>query len=394
MQKKRLYTYIGAAVALILILVYGFMPRSVPVEVAEVSRGPLKVTIVEEGITRVRERYTMSAPSAGYLQRVLLKAGDAVKKGDTLATLEPLKPRALDARSRAEAEARLKSAEAALKSATEKASAIETSFNKAASDFERMKKLHKEDLASESDFENAESLYKRLMAEKKSATYEVDAVKGELEAAKAVLYTKANNGKAATELKLRAPSDGRVLKIFLESEGPVTEAQPIIEIGDTSSLEVSTDVLSEESVKIKPGMPVIFDHWGGVPLVGKVRVVEPGGFTKISALGVEEQRVNIISDITSPAETWQSLGDGYRVETSFVTWEGKNILQLPSSAIFRHENEEAVFVYEKGKARLRAVKTGHTNGLFAEALSGINEGERVIRHPSDKVFDGAPVKQR
>jgi HlyD family secretion protein len=199
----------------------------------------------------------------------------------------------------------------------------------------------------------------------------------------------------AEKVVIRAPISGNVLKIDHESEGVVREGQALIEIGDPRELEVEVDVLSADAVKIKPGTPVLFERWGGkVPLKGKVRVIEPAGFTKISALGVEEQRVLVISDIISPPGEWEQLGDGYRVEASFILWEDDRVLQVPASALFRYNDGWAVFVAKNKRAELREVKFGYRNGLSAEITSGLSEGEIVITHPDSSIQDGTTVRLR
>lgn len=194
---------------------------------------------------------------------------------------------------------------------------------------------------------------------------------------------------------VRTPVGGRILKLHHESEGVVNAGEPIVDIGDPSQLEVETEVLSADAVNIGPGTTVLFERWGGdAPLEGKVKTVEPAAFTKISSLGVEEQRVLVIADITSLPESWQRLGDRYRVEAGFIIWEGKNVLQIPASALFRKGEGWAAFVMKNGKAHLREVKVGHRNGLAAEIISGISEGETVIIHPDDSIRDGSRVKVR
>ena len=199
----------------------------------------------------------------------------------------------------------------------------------------------------------------------------------------------------AERIPVYSPITGRVLKVAHECEGPVRTGAPLLEVGDPSALEIEVDVLSADAVKIKPGMQVLFDRWGGEgSLEGVVRTIEPVGFTKISALGVEEQRVLVISDFTSPREKWQRLGDGYRVEARFVLWHEDKVLQIPASSLFRYNEGWAVFVIDNGRAKRREVKVGERNGLTAQIIEGVKEGVRVINHPSDEVEDGRRVKVR
>lgn len=194
---------------------------------------------------------------------------------------------------------------------------------------------------------------------------------------------------------IRSPVSGKVLKLHRESEGVVNAADPLIDIGDPRSMEIKAEILSADAVKIKKGTTVIFERWGGEKaLSGRVRVVEPAGFTKVSSLGVEEQRVLVIADFTSPVDLWEGLGDAYRLDASFIIWEGQNVLQVPASALFRKGETWALFTIEKKRVRLRQVEIGHRNGLIAEIVSGLKEGEMVVSHPDDEVKEGARVKVR
>jgi HlyD family secretion protein len=380
----------------ILAIVWAFLPRPVPVETATVSRGPLQVAVEEEGKTRLRDRFVVSAPVAGYARRVGLEVGDPVRKGQALATLEPLRAEALDPRARAIAEARVATAEATLRAAEERvreASAVE---EYAGARLERTRKLAEAGLTPRDTLEQVESESKRAHAEKGSAGEAADAARHELEAAKAAL-TRAGEpgGKDREKVVVRSPVAGRILAVRHESEGVVPAGTALLEVGDPGRLEVEVDVLSADAVRIYPGTPVRFERWGGeVPLEGKVRVVEPVGFTKISALGVEEQRVLVIVDFTSPRERWRKVGDGYRLEASFILWEEKDVLQVPAGAVFRSGDRFAVYVVEKGRAKVRPVEVGKRNGLAAQVLSGLAEGETVVLHPGDTVSDGRKVRPR
>ena len=379
-----------------LAIVWAFLPRPVPVETATVSTGPLRITVEEEGKTRLRERFVVSAPVAGYARRVGLDVGDPVAKGQALATLEPLRAEALDPRARAVAEARVATAEASLRAAGERVREAAAVEEYAAARLERTRKLAEAGLTPRDTLEQVESESKRARAERGSAVEAADAARHELDAAKAAL-TRAGEpeGKDRGKVAVRSPVAGRVLAVRHESEGVVPAGTPLLEVGDPGRLEVEVDVLSADAVRIHPGTPVRFERWGGeVPLEGKVRVVEPVGFTKISALGVEEQRVLVIVDFTSPRERWRKVGDGYRMEASFVLWEEKDVLQVPAGAVFRSGDRFAVYVVEKGRAKVRPVETGKRNGLAAQVLSGVAEGETVVLHPGDTVSDGRKVRPR
>jgi HlyD family secretion protein len=382
------------AMAVAAALAWGFWPGPVPVEGVPVVRAPLRVTVEEEGRTRVKDRFVISAPVAGYLQRIQLEVGDAVTQGQTLAVMEPLRSEVLDPRSRARAEAQVAAAQAALKSAEEQVVSARAEDIYAQAEYRRKQKLLKDALISQDDLDQAQTLARQAVAARRSAEFAVEVARFDLEAAQTALqYSVSGDGVEELEtVKLRAPVASRVLAIHHESEGVVVTGEDLLEIGDPAALEVAVDVLSADAVRIRPGGAVEFRRWGGEQsLDGVVRVVEPTGFTKISALGVEEQRVWVIADITSPREQWQQLGDGYRVEAHFILWEGQDVLQVPASALFHHGDGWAVFAIRGGKARRVAVQTGHSNGLVTQVLSGIEAGEVVIAHPDDRVEDGVRV---
>lgn len=378
-------------------VIYGFMPGPVSVDTATAVRGPLRVAIEEEGRTRVKDRFVISAPVAGFAARIELEAGDAVAKGAVVAMLEPLRAQALDPRTRAEAEARLSAAQADLRAAGERVDSAKADAEYAASELGRTKALHEKGFASKDDLESAQASARRTAAELRSAQFNAKVAAFKVQEARSALrYAAAENrGARHRRVSVRTPVEGRVLKVYHKSEGVVPGGAELIEVGDPAALEVEVDLLSRDSVRVGPGTRVLLERWGGAPaLEGRVRVVEPQAFTKVSALGVEEQRVHVISDIVSPRDMWERLGDGYRVDASFVVWEGEDVLQVPTSALFRHGEGWAVFVVERGKARLRAVEAGHRSGLQAEILSGLKKGETVITHPDRSVEDGTRVKKR
>lgn len=388
---------IAVFAAVILALLYGFMPKPVPVDLARSARGPMDMTIEEEGKTRVKDRFVVSAPVSGYMRRIDLKVGDAVAKGQRLAVLEPLRSAALDPRSRAEAEAAVSAARSVVNSSGERARAAAADSGYYRNNLARQKKLYESGYIAREIYEQAEADAARSEANRLAAESAVNTARAELSRAEATLRHPAAEGAADRQriVAVTAPVDGRVLKLQRESEGSVNAGDPLIDIGDPGRLEVKVEALSADAVLIRPGTPVLFERWGGdAPLAGLVRVVEPEAFTKISSLGVEEQRVLVIADITSVPEEWKRLGDGYRVEARFVIWEGKDILQVPVSSLFRKGEVWSVFVNDKGRARERTVTIGHRNGLTAEVLSGVSEGEEVIVHPDDTVRDGVRVRSR
>ena len=393
----RTHPAITVIVVLIIgLLVWGFWPQPVLVEAIAVKRAPLTVTIEEEGRTRVVDRYVVSAPVDGVTCRVDLNVGDSVEQGKVLLTITPLESQVLDPRSRAEARARVSSAGSALHAAEEQAVAAAAAEQLAAAELKRVRPLKDKGVISYGAFDEAVTEAKTTAAAKRSADFNVEVAEYELQAARSVLdYTAGNNGEPAERVPVRSPITGRILKVEHECEGPVRTGDALLEVGDPAVLEIEVDVLSADAVKIKPGMDVLFDRWGGdQPLQGIVRVVEPVGFTKFSALGVEEQRVLVISDFTSPAEQWQRLGDGYRVEARFILWHEDDVLQVPASSLFRYHNGWGIFVIEGRHATRREVDVGQRNGLIAQILNGVKQGEMVIKHPSDEVEDGRTVKQR
>ncbi len=385
------------AAVLVAAIGYGFWPRPVAVDVVSVTRAPLQVTVEEEGKTRVVDRFIISAPVPGYMRRIELKVGDSVTREQVLVKIEPLRSVILDPRSRAEAQARVAAAQAALQAAQEDVEAAQAEADYAAAQLQRYRLLVPKGYVSLEALQQAEAAARRTRARRISAEFAVQVAQHELEAARTALrYSVAQGEKKTMETALvQAPVDGRVLKVTRESEGVVQAGEALLEVGDPSSLEVVIDVLSADAVRIARGTRVLFERWGGgAPLEGSVRRVEPTGFTKISALGVEEQRVLVLADFASPLEQWQRLGDGYRVEARFILWEGQDVLQVPASALFRHREDWAVFVAENGRARLQPIEVGHRSGLAAEVVSPLREGDLVIVHPDDSIEDRARISLR
>jgi len=374
-----------------------FRPQPVWVEVARVSEGPLKVTVSEEGKTRVKDRYVISAPVAGYLRRIDLHVGDPVRSGERLTELEPLRSQVLDARTRAESRARIAAAEAALKAAREQVNAARASAEQAAANYQRLKKLSHTDFVSQDRLQQARAEDQRATAGLRSARFHVEVARHEVAAARTQLaYSAADNGNMDLSqlVPIRSPVNGVVLKLVRESEGVVGAGEPLLEVGDPAALEVIADVLSFDAVKLHPGIPVELEGWGGRTLKGTVSLVEPQGFTKVSALGVDEQRVRVVVAITSPRDQWQNLGDAYRMDTVFVLWSANKVLQVPLSATFDTPRGKAVFVIAGDRARERLVRLGHDDGFMAEVLDGLKAGDRVVRHPDGQVRDGVRVQMQ
>jgi HlyD family secretion protein len=391
---------IGFAVLALVVaggLVLGFHPPAVPVEMAAVTRGPLVVTVEEEGKTRVRDRYVVSAPIAGYVRRIELRAGERVRAGQVLAVIEPSRASALDPRAQAQAEAAVKAADAAAAAARESARAANVQEELARAELARNDALRRENFVSEQALDRARSELRRSEATRLAADHAAAVARYELDAARAALARTAalSAGRGGETIAVRAPVDARILKLVRESEGAVSVGQPLIEIGNPEALEVEVEVLSTQAVKMAPGTRALFDRWGGEgTLAGVVRVVEPSGYTKVSALGVEEQRVRVIVDFTSPRTAWARLGDGYRVEARFIVWEGADVLQVPAGALFRHRSGWAVFAVRDGRAALTPVEVGQRAGAAVEVNAGVAAGDPVIGHPDDRVEDGVRVKAR
>ena len=393
---SRTTTVIIVIAGMLALLVWGFWPTPLLVETGVAQHAPLRVIVEEEGQTRVKDRFVISAPVAGYLQRIGLEVGDAISQGQTLALMEPLRPEVLDPRSRARAEAQVAAARAAIKRAEQIEAAALAEASYARNDYARKQQLEEKKLVSREQVEQAATHSREAAAELRSAGFAVEVARHELEAAETALqFSITNNGAAATEtVAIKAPIDSRVLQIHHKSEGVLTTGTPLLEIGDPGALEIAVDVLSADAVRIRPGTRVQLLRWGGPQaLEAVVRTVEPTGFTHISALGVEEQRVWVIADLISPRTDWEQLGDGYRVEAHFILWEGDDVLQIPTSALFRHNDQWAVFAIDAGRVHRVAVTTGHDNGLVTEVVAGIEAGTRVILHPDDRIEDGVRVTQ-
>lgn len=388
---------IAAGVLAILLawgLYSGFRAQPIDVDLGVASRGPLRVTVEQEGRTRVVDRYVITAPVAAYARRITFDVGDPVERGSPVVQLEPQRAEVLDVRRRAEAEQRVAAAQDNVSGVGEREKAALAGAKLAQKSLQRIRELRSKGHVTQDAEDRARAEAERADAELRSAQFAVQTTRHELEAARTALRF-AGAGGPAHPVEVRSPVAGQVLKIPRKSEGPVETGQALLEIGNPSELEVEVDVLSADAVRIAPGTRVVFERWGREEaLTGVVRRVEPVGFTKVSALGVEEQRVWVIVDFTAPRELWQRLGDGYRVEASFILWEGNDVLQIPASSLFRDGTAWAAFVVQEGRAVKRRVEIGQRSGLAAQVLSGIGEGERVIVHPDDRLRDGVRVTMR
>jgi HlyD family secretion protein len=379
-------------------LAFSFMPRAVMVDLVEIAPRPLVVTLDEEGETRVHDVYTLSAPVSGRVQRINWLVGDPVRANETvLAQIEPGDPSFLDPRSEAQARAAVQAAEAARDLAAAAVKDAEAQYEFARAEYARMQELVKEGSVSKRDLDSAERDYKARHAGLDTARAALQVRNYELEVARAQLVSPLqtqDSREACDCIPITAPVSGRILQITDRSERVVREGDVLMQIGDPKDLEIVVDYLSMDAVRIEAGQRVIIDNWGGEkPLDGRVRLVEPFGFLKISALGIEEQRVNVIIDFTGE-DGWERLGHGYQVETRVVLWEAGEVLAVPLTALFRDREQWALFVAVNGRATLRQVEVGQKNGVLAEIRQGVATGEQVVLHPSDRVSDGTRIRSR
>lgn len=378
---------VAAAVALV---VYSFRPVPVTVEIAKVDCGLLRTTIDAEGKTRVRDRFTVAAPVAGRLARINLKRGDQVNRDQVVASIEALPMSPLDPRQLAEARARVAAAEQMKREAETVVERVRTECEQAQRELARAQKLVETGDVSRQEFERLRSADQSCRRQIDAATFRARAAASEIDVARAALVAVERAGQSGKDaiVLVKAPVNGRVLKVVEESERVIAAGTPLIELSN-SSLEMVIDVLSVDAVKIRPGANVLIEGWGGDRILqAQVRMIEPSAFTKISALGIEEQRVNVIADFLEPEVP---LGDGYRVEARIVIWESNEAVKIPLSALFRQGEAWNVFVVENGLVKRRAVETGHRSAFEAEILKGLKQGDSVIVHPSNQVDDGVRI---
>src|SRR5690242_7254346 len=348
-------------------------PAPLPVEAIRAVRGPMQVTVDEEGETRVRDRYVVAAPVAGHVARIELREGDSVTRGSEVAWLLPSP---LDARTREEGAARVAQAKDAQRAADAAVAQARAALDQARRTRARALELATQNAVAPAERERAELEETTRARELESAVFRAKAAAHDVEVARAALV-----GGAGTATPLRSPVSGRVLRIPERSERVVPAGATIVEVGDCAKLEVVADLLSSDAVKVRPGDPILIAGWGGdTTLLGRLRTIESSGFTKVSALGVEEQRVTVVGDLLDPPGP---LGDRFRVEVRIVIWVGKDVLRVPASALFRHGEGWSVFVLEQGRAQQRDVRVGHRTPFDVEILDGLKEGDVVIRNPSD-----------
>lgn len=397
---KRLLRYLKLLLAVAFIaavFLVAFWPKAAAVDMARARNGPLTITLDEEGKTRVRKRFVVSAPVAGRVRRIELEPGDRVVRNETaVAVFTPADPVLLDVRSRSEAEASVKAAEAAFGQAQAEREKAAAEQRLAQSELARTRALYQDRIVAQRSLDEADSRARAAQEALRAAEFSVASAEQEIDVARArLLSTSRESGASQQPIVLRSPITGVVLKRLRESESIVPAGDPLLELGDPRQLEVVADFLSTDAVRIRAGDPVQIVRWGGETQVrGRVRRVEPSGFMKVSALGVEEQRVSVIIDFHDPFDAWNKLGDGYRVEVRVIVWQADSVLKVPTSSLFRRGEGWAVFSAEKGRAQLRAVEVGQRNGNEAQLLKGLSEGDTVIVHPSDSIKDGSRVTAR
>jgi len=387
---RRTITAVVAAALAVGGVAYVLRPEVLEVDVGQVARGPMRVTVDAEARTRVVDRYVLTAPVGGRLRRVAIAEGAPVQRGQVVAWIAPLP---LDVQSTTQGTARLHAAQALAREAATRVGQARATLDQARRATERASRLAEAGAIAPAALEAAETEQRLHEEEFSGALSRARAAAADVESARAALLASGSyaSGDASRDaVAVRAPAAGNVLRIPERSERIVAAGTPVLEVGDTRTLEVVTDVLSTDAVRIRPGAEVEIVHWGGdSPLRARVRAVEPAGFTRVSALGVEEQRVNIIADLPSPPPT---LGDGYRVEVRIVVWRADDVLTVPASTLFQHQGGWHVFVVDDGRARLRAVELGQRGGANVQIVGGLDEGTQVILFPSDRLQDGVRVR--
>ncbi|HZM33104.1 MAG TPA: HlyD family efflux transporter periplasmic adaptor subunit [Burkholderiales bacterium] len=392
MTRRNRIALVLALLAVAALVAWALRPRPVAVETAPVTRGMFEQTVADDGRTRVRERYLVSAPLAGLVERVRLEAGDAVKQGQTVAVLMPAAPPLIDARTMTELRQRVGAAEAQLARARAETQKAAAQREQARADFSRQKKLAGEGFVSETALEQTQLALQVAERGMQAARFAEEAARFELEQTRAALK-RYSSGEPGVKWEIPSPVTGSVLKVAQKSEGPVALGAPLVEVADARSLEAVVDVLSQEAVAIRPGMPARVELGRGVaPLPALVRLIEPAAFTKVSALGVEEQRVNVILDFAGPLDQVWTIGDGFRVEAAIVIHRQDNALKVPVGALFREEERWMVFVAQGREARKREVKLERRNSLEAMVSGGVEPGERVVVYPSDALRDGSRIE--
>ena len=397
-MKKKTWMMLAAGAAVgVALFAWAFAPRPLGVELAAASEGPFETSIEEDGKTRLRDRFVVAAPLAGTLARITLREGDAVEAGTPLASITPVLPAMLDERTRREQQLRVEITQAQTQRVAARIEGAKVGLAQARNEQQRSEQLARQGFVAPTKLESDRLSVLAAQKELEAAVEEGHVAGHEVEQARAALMAATRPGAGAGKgFAVRAPIAGRVLKVAQASEGPVALGAPLVELGDTARLEVVAELLTADALRAAPGSAVRIERWGGDGVLeGRVRLVEPAAFTKVSALGVEEQRVRVLIDLVSPAELWASLGDGFRVGVRIVTRSLPKVLKVPVSAVFpRPEGGDAVFVVEGGRARLVPVQLGARNGQEAWIESGLAAGAQVIVYPPPATRDGLRVAPR
>lgn len=397
MKIGRTVVWVVIGILVLAAIVYAMLPKPLVVELASVAKGPLVVTVEGDGKTRIKDRFVVSAPVTGQMPRLDLHPGDNVKLGGMLTQIAPIEAPLLDPRSRAQSEAQAKLARAARSQASTRVKMAQTALDYEKNELTRVKQLFASGGVPQATLDAAELKARSAAAELESARFGERIAQFQLETAEAaVVRQKAGAGQDdGLRVEVRAPIEGTVLRVFQESAGLIAAGAPLIELGDRAAMEIVIELLSTDAVAVRPDARVLIDRWGrDEVLEARVRLIEPSGYTKISALGIEEQRVNVVADFTGPREAWSALGDGYRVHARIVIFENPDALKVPLASLFRHGDGWAVFGISGDKASLRKVEVGRRSLTEAEIVSGLAEGDKILVHPSEKVADGTAVTPR
>lgn len=400
---RRLYRWLKRGLGLglgasgLLLIARSLMPDPLLVDLAEVARGAMEVTVDEDGKARVKDRYVVSAPIGGQLGRIELEAGDDVQEGDVVARIVPLEPPLLDERSRSAAEARVAAGLAARQRATAQIERAQAELTFAKGEITRYERLATQRVVSQQRLEQSRLQLRTASANLESARFAQRVAEHELGMARAALGRLGRLGRGRDPLEaleVPAPVSGRVLQVLRESEGAIPSGAPLLEIGDPTALEIVVDVLTQDAVEIRAGAKATIDRWGGPPLEARVRRVEPSAFTRMSSLGVEEQRVNVVLDLVEEPKVWAALGDGYRIEAHITVWQRSDVIKVPASSVFRNDGGWAVFRVDGKVAHRVPVEIGRRTGREVEILRGLEAQAVVVVHPSDKVQPGVSVLSR
>jgi HlyD family secretion protein len=377
-------------------VVIALLPDPVPVELVDVVRGPMRSEVLEDGRTRVRDRYDVTAPVTGTLLRVEVEPGDSVRGGRLLARIAPPAAMPLDPRTRAEVAARVTAAEAGVREARAAVTRAADAAALASREAERQRALYEAGAAAERSLEETGTAARARAAELDAARAAVQIAEAEVAARRATLASLGARAAAPqAAIPVRAPADGVVLAVLRESEGPIQAGEPVLTLGDRRALEIEVDLLTADAALIAAGAPVRIEQWGGSEaLSGHVSRVDPSAFTRLSALGVEEQRVNVIVALDEPYERWKALGDGYRIEARILVWSAESVVTVPASAMVRQGDAWAVFQATDGRARLVPVETGRRTDTQVEITGGLAPGDRVVAYPGEQVRDGVHIAER